>query len=171
MPVKPAGPALCSLIATTLAVGHNATAEWRSNATRTSPGSLHHGLWAARHIDHTVSLHRPAGDRRLAATHALQPSHWPHSALDGADWPCLDDMVRAAGVSTGAPFLLVGVLSSRKSYRRRVTVKDTWQRAMAHVATVSVQLRFVLGHDEVCEWFRCTHLPPPCNSKEGTCCA
>jgi hypothetical protein len=74
---------------------------------------------------------------------------WPPDALKAAPMPDIDAMVTAAGITTDKPFLFIGVLSSRRTYRRRVTVRNTWAHFITHMQTDTIQLRFVLARDEV----------------------
>jgi hypothetical protein len=86
--------------------------------------------------------HDPAHGRSVAAP--MAPAHWPAAALEATPLPDVDAMVRGAGVTSDAPFLVIGVLSSRRRYRRRVAVRSTWQRFVTHAPTASVHVRFVL---------------------------
>lgn len=83
------------------------------------------------------------------ALHAQIPKHWPEGALEATPLPDLDAMVLDAGVTTDRPFLFIGVLSSKRTFRRRVNVRGTWLRFVTHMPTSSVQVRFVLAADEV----------------------
>lgn len=76
---------------------------------------------------------------------------WPPGALIATPLPDLDAQIAAANVTMDRPFLLIGVLSSRRTYRRRVTIRQTWARFITHTATHAVHVRFVIGRNEVCE--------------------
>lgn len=54
-----------------------------------------------------------------------------------------------AGVTTDKPFLFIGVLSSRRTFRRRLTVRNTWLQYVTHTPTKMVDVKFVLSPDEV----------------------
>lgn len=58
-------------------------------------------------------------------------------------------MIRDAGVDTSAPFLFIGILSSQRTFRRRITVTATWLQYVTHTPTHLVEARFVLTPDEV----------------------
>lgn len=80
---------------------------------------------------------------------AKRTEEWPAEALEAAPMPDIDAMITAAGIATEKPFLFIGVLSSRRTYRRRVTVRNTWAKFITHMPTNCVQLRFVLTRNEV----------------------
>lgn len=74
---------------------------------------------------------------------------WPPGALETTPLPDIDAMVADSGVTTDRPFLLIGVLSSKRTFRRRVNVRNTWLQFITHKPTRSVLVRFVLSPDEV----------------------
>lgn len=80
------------------------------------------------------------------------PYYWPPDALSAAPLPDLDAMIRNAGIDTTAPFLFIGILSSQRTFRRRITVTSTWLQYVTHTPTHLVEARFVLTPDEVCPW-------------------
>jgi hypothetical protein len=95
----------------------------------------------APHVQVAEHKPPPPGPRR-------RPS-WPEGADEPVPLPDLDAMVRAGGITTDQPFLFIGVLSSRRTSRRRTTVRNTWLRYVTHMPTHTVDIKFVLSPDEV----------------------
>ena len=100
---------------------------------------------AAKELSSAKSYERPADGRSI-------PDWWPVNASVPAPLPDLDALVRDAGVSTHAPFLLLGVLTSYETAHRRAAVRVTWQRYVTHMPTQMVLLRYVMSRSsaEVC---------------------
>lgn len=77
------------------------------------------------------------------------PDYWPPNAERASPLPDLDAVIHDAGIDTTLPFLFIGILSSRRTFRRRITVTNTWLQYVTHMPTSLVEARFVLTSDEV----------------------
>ena len=137
---------------------HTSVGEWLQDGGNTagsndlSARAAHEGVHTAERTAEGIACALPNPEQRTGTRlrRAEQaPAHWPTQALTPTTLPDVDDMVKTAGLTTDAPFLLIGVLSSQQTQRRRITVRKTWQQYMTHTPTHTVQLRFVLGHNEV----------------------
>eukprot|EP00892_Ulva_mutabilis_P006228 jgi/Ulvmu1/3978/UM182_0006.1 len=76
------------------------------------------------------------------------PPYWPPNAARPSPLPDLDAMIRDAGITTDTPFLFIGILSSRRTSRRRITVTNTWLQFVTATNSTLVEARFVLTPDE-----------------------
>ena len=95
----------------------------------------------------TSTSDAPGGMHEAAGEHSKPPEWWPEGATEPTPLPDLDAMVRASGVTTDSPFLLVGVLTSPASAERRAAVRATWQRFVTHTRTALVLVRYVMGRN------------------------
>ena len=86
---------------------------------------------------------------RVLAQSGIDSSYFvdPDALADAL--PDLDAMIRAAGVDSASPFLFIGILSSQRTFRRRITVTSTWLQFVTHTPTYLVEAKFILTPDEV----------------------
>jgi hypothetical protein len=95
----------------------------------------------------SAASNAPGAAHGDAAEHLKPPEWWPEGATEPTGMPDLDAMVRASGMTTDSPFLLVGVLTSPASAERRAAVRATWQRFVTHTRTALVLVRYVMGRN------------------------